>query len=213
MPNKTRTFFQVTKIAAQKKDPTRKSIFLNGKYAFGISPETLLKFPLSVGQKISNRQLWILKFHEEYQQGKRKALKYLGRRLRSEKELRTYLKRKQISPRNSDRIINYCLKEKYLDDVDFTRAFINDQLNLNRAGINKIRMKLFQRGIDHNLIEQQLNALTDSDQQVAVALRIARKKLALIRQDPQKKRDKLYRYLKGKGFTTPVIYQVLQEVL
>jgi len=204
---------RITKIAAQKKDPNRKSIFLDGKYALGVSPETLLKFPLKVGQEINNRQLWIIKFHEEYQQGKRQALRYLGRRLRSEKELRSYLKRKHISPQNTNRIINYCRQENYLNDAEFTRAFIKDQLNLNKDGINKIRQKLYQKGIERSLIERQLDELTNSEQQLQTALQMARKKIALIHKSPKNKRDKLFRYLKGKGFTTEIIYKVLREVL
>ncbi|MDH4071249.1 MAG: RecX family transcriptional regulator, partial [Ignavibacteria bacterium] len=86
---------RITRIEAQKRRPGRKSIFLDGAFAIGISDETLLRSGLRTGDSLEPEALKELQDLEEVSDARTSALRLLGRRPRSTKELTDRLRRKQ----------------------------------------------------------------------------------------------------------------------
>lgn len=87
---------QISKIERQKKNPQRYSIFIQDEYAFGVDEQILLKFSIHKGMSL-NQDLITKILQAEFQQSVfLKALNYLSYGLRSEKEMRDYLKKLPI---------------------------------------------------------------------------------------------------------------------
>ena len=202
----------VTGIEFQSKDPTRRSIYLNKKYAFGISAETDAVFHIEKGATLSEKQIAIINSHEQYETAKKIAIKYLGMRMRSQKELMDYLRKKGFDKAIVHRVIQHCEQYNYLNDEDFANAFVRDQMNLSKNGVLKIRSLLRSRGITNELIDKSVMNNITREQQLKLALRLAGKKVKSIVDDSKKKREKLYRFLAQKGFTTDVIFEVLKTL-
>ncbi len=207
------TLRTVTKIESQKKKAGRLNIYLDNEFAFGICADTFSHFQINVGQQLNDKQIQIIRQHEQFEQAREAAVKYLALRMRSRKELQQYLQRRQKFDRPiSERVVRYCLERGYLDDRVFCETFIHDQLNLSSNGLQKIRRALLMKGIARDLIETAVNQLVKEEDQIRTALTLARKKAAALGNDP-KRRDKIYRFLIQKGFQPGVVLKALQKTI
>jgi len=61
---------QITEIQVQKKHPSRRSIFLDGKFFCGVSDEVAVKFHLKRGMEIDDDELKELLYEEEFSKAK-----------------------------------------------------------------------------------------------------------------------------------------------
>ena len=199
----------ITKIGFQVKRITRRSIFLDSEYSFSISPETYDLFPIKKGQTLTDKQIQVIQNHEQFEKAKNLALNYIGLRIRSTKEVQTYLKRKKIHENVINRVIQYCNERNYLDDYAFAKAFTKDQLNLNKSGVFKIRSSLRTKGIAVEIIDLVVEELINRDEQLDLAAKLGKRKLRLLTKDTNKK-QKIYRFLLQKGFSRDVVAEVLK---
>lgn len=202
----------VTKISTQKKRTDRRSIFLDGEYSFSVCEETFRLFPIETGKSLSEKQITIIKTHEEFEKAKELTLRYLTMRMRSEYELTLYLRKKEIPGITIKRSISYCKERRYINDEEYASILVRDMINLNRYGINKIRLQLRRRGLSSEIIKNVLeNQIHDSDQ-LKNAFELAKKKMRTIK-DQAKAREKIYRFLQQRGFSYSVINQALKDLL
>ena len=199
----------VTKISFQKKKTDRRSVFIDGQYAFSISEQTFQLFPLHVSQELSNKQLFVIKNHEEYEKARDLALRYLSTRMRSEFELTSYLRKKECDSRLITRVVHYCNERGYLNDTEYAEMLTRDMVNINRYGTQKIYSVLRKRGIASEIATQALNGQVDQSEQLVLANKLALKKLKTIT-DQSKAREKIFRYLKQRGFNYSIIMEVIK---
>lgn len=77
----------------------------------------------------------------------------LSRREYSEYELRRKLKLKQFDPEEAEEALVKLQQLNFQNDRRFTESFIHDYL-LRRVGEKTIRLKLRQRGVDPDLVDE-----------------------------------------------------------
>lgn len=103
------------------------------------------------------------------------ALRFLGIRLRSEKEMRRKLQewlRKQEEMEQEekqlmeDKIIAQLVKDRFLDDERFTREWISSRLRSKPRGEVLIRMELLQKGVERDLIDQVFESIEQEQEDV-----------------------------------------------
>ncbi|MBN2601543.1 MAG: RecX family transcriptional regulator [Candidatus Marinimicrobia bacterium] len=201
----------VTRISFQKKRTDRRSIFIDNEYAFSVSEQTYLSFPLHEGQQLTVKQISAIRNHEDYEKAKEITLRYLGIRMRSEYELTRYLQKKEYRKQVITRVVNYCQERGYLDDTKYTEMLSRDMVNINRYGKNKIYAMLRKRGISSETITPVLNKQIDQNEQLKIALELAQKKLKIIK-DETKAREKIYRYLNQRGFNYSIVNEVINRL-
>ncbi|MBG9986108.1 RecX family transcriptional regulator [Facklamia sp. DSM 111018] len=83
---------QISKIERQKKNPQRYSVFLNNQFAFGVDEQVLINFNLRKGQELNQNDIYNIQKSEYEQSVYHKALNYLSHGLKSELEVRQYIK-------------------------------------------------------------------------------------------------------------------------
>ena len=86
-----------------------------------------------------------------------KTVKYILKRRRSEKEIRKYLYKFDISNKDIESIINKLKDIRFINDREYCKAYINDKLYLSKEGINKIKEDLIKEDISIEIIEEELN--------------------------------------------------------
>ena len=91
-----------------------------------------------------------------------KTVKYILKRRRSEKEIRKYLNKFDISNNDIERIINKLKDVRLINDREYTKAYINDKLYLSKEGINKIKEDLIGEDISIDVIEEELKNIDES---------------------------------------------------
>lgn len=123
-----------------------------------------------------------------------KAVKYLGVRMRSAYEIRQYLRTKGYNNEDIAEVVALLEEYKYVDDAAYAGAFIRDRLNFNSCGSKKMYAELRKRGISSEVISAALAVNMYEKIEIDAAIKVALKQ----RTD---NKDKLLRYLLGRGFT------------
>ena len=196
----------ITAIKQQLKRSDRYSIYLDGSYSFSVGENELLKLGLHTGQEISDTELIV--FQQESETGKLldKTLNLLSIRMRSEWDIRDYLRRKQADPEIVEIIVNKLTKNRYLNDEQFARMWVENRRLLKSTSRRKLILELKQKRINGDIIETVL-----ADDKSAVDER------EILRTLVEKKRHrypdnlKFMQYLARQGYGYEDIKAVLSE--
>lgn len=130
-----------------------------------------------------------------------KAYRLLAVRARSEKELREALKRAEFAEDVIAAAIAECKQQRFIDDANFARQFIQSRLRNRPMGRTRLAVELKQKGIDAATINSALDEALTADDQIALAEQLAekqRKRLANL--PPPKARQRLADFLRRRGF-------------
>ena len=109
-----------------------------------------------------------------------------------------------------DQVLDQLENVELVNDEQFTRLFIQNELRLRPAGKMLLVQKLAQRGIPRELYEPLLKELLPEEEEMEIARSLAKKFTRSHSRDKgDKLKEKLVRYLQGKGFQWEQIKQVL----
>lgn len=198
---------RITQIKQQVKRVDRYSIYLDGSYSFSVGEHELLKLGLHSGQEISQEQLE--SFQSEASLGKwfDRVLNLLSFRLRSEWELRDYLKRKECPPELIESILNKLTVNGYVNDEQFARRWVENRRLLKATSRRKLMAELMQKRVSSVVIERVL-----ADDQNTVDEREVLRDLVVRKRARYPDRVKFMQYLARQGYRYDDIKNVLEDV-
>ena len=130
-----------------------------------------------------------------------KAYRLLAVRARSEKELRDALARAQFVEAIIDVAVEDCKQQRFIDDANFARQFIQSRRRNRPMGRQRLAIELRQKGVDAEIIATALDEFFAEQTQLALADQLAekqRKRLANL--PPPKARQRLADFLRRRGF-------------
>ena len=106
-------------------------------------------------------------------------------------------------------VVEQLVKEGYIDDVRYARAFARDKSSLQGWGKVKIRVDLQRKGIEESAITAALSEI-DSEAAEKKLQKLALAKLRQLRNesDPNIHKAKFMRYLMGRGYTYDEIVKI-----
>lgn len=190
--------------------PERFIITLEDDEELVMSPEIVLKFGLSPGNSFSDDEFLRILREDSIRQAKDQALRYLTVRPHSRRELCRKLREKGHRGEVIDRVLDQLENVELVNDEQFTRLFIQNELRLRPVGKLLLIQKLVQRGIPRELYEPLLKELFSEEEEMEIARSLAKKFLKSHSRDKgDKLKEKLVRYLQGKGFQWEQIKQVV----
>jgi len=193
---------QITKIETQKRAKTRYSLYSGDRFLLGVSQDTLLKFNLFTGKNLTEQEFNLIRSAESAQKLRDQALRYLSRRAHSCQELRDKLSQKGFLSGDIELLILDFTERGYLNDSEFARAFIEDEINIKYSGPLLISDKLTKRGITGELVAQLISQLYNSERQGENCRYLAEKKYKNgIPEQDRKAKQSLVSFLRGKGYT------------
>lgn len=140
------------------------------------------------------------------------ALKSLKSRFRSEKDLRDLLLKKEYPQEYVEKAIDKLLKQGYLNDTSFTKAFINEQMITTSKGPEKIEKELLDRGVSSDIIFNEISVFT-KDKQIPKIEKVANR---LIKSNRSRGgivlRKKIIHDLQMLGYEYSLIDEVLSSL-
>ncbi|MGN0961595.1 MAG: RecX family transcriptional regulator [Christensenellales bacterium] len=142
---------EITALEVQKKDDKRANLYLDDKFYAGVSIELIMKYQLKKGMEINKDFLDEIVFEDEKGKALNKAVKYIGSNLKTTKQIKEYLTKKEYSPQTIDYVINKMLEYKYLDDRAYSKAFISTYSN--KYGKIKLISALKSKGVSDEIID------------------------------------------------------------
>lgn len=195
---------KITKIEAQVKTRGRYSVFVDGKFAFGMSELGLIESGLKTGQEYSKEELEKLKDEANTDKIYNMALGLIARRPRSKWEIENYLRRKEMDSVSSQAIITKMESKGFIDDFDFSKRWVENRRLLKPTSKRKLELELRAKRVKGDVIKRVLDE--DEADEFNVLLQEVEKKR---RQTRYRDNDKLMQYLARQGYSYEDIKRAL----
>ena len=179
-----------------------------------INEEIFIESRIKKHDFVTDEKLKELIYENEFYNAKNSALRSLSRRSHSIYELKIKLKQKGYKSKVIERVIDYLERLNFLDDKKFAESFYLDRLKNKKESSQKIRMQLYKKGIDREIISNVESNFYDENQLIINAIELGRRKLKFINKSESelKIKQKLYSFLKYKGFNDQVISSAFIEL-
>jgi regulatory protein len=142
------------------------------------------------------------------------AVKALGRRMRSEAELRRLMQsRAEPSPRGESAVAAVLARLKqhgYLNDAAFAETYARLRQENQKLGARRVRQDLQQKGVSSDLVARVLDAgYAQTDEETLARRHLERKRIG--KPQNEKETARVMRRLVAAGFSTGVIYRILRQ--
>ena len=138
---------------------------------------------------------------------------YCSNRERCLSEVHDKLLNYGAKPNDIQTIIRELESLNFLNETRFSKAYANDKFKLKHWGKIKIKYMMKGKKINETLIQKALDEI-DYDQYLDVLKTVLYQKLnSLKKEDKYTQRNKLYRYLTGRGFESSLISEELKKAL
>jgi regulatory protein len=203
---------RITKIESQKKNPKRRSIFLDGEFAFGLDEEVLYKYGLKEGEELDQKKIGQILESEVKKESKDAALKFLSYRMRSEKEVRDKLKKKEFANDLIDEVIKDLKRINLIDDSNFASAFVRDKISNKPQGKILLKQELWKKGIKDETIEKVLKEyFEDEEEELNLAKNLLEKRKKRYENlDKNIAKRRMMSFLLRRGFSYEIVKQALK---
>ena len=194
---------EITDIAPQVKDKDRCSVYVDGRFYCGLKLETAVKHRLKVGDQIELSKLDEMQLENEKSQALDKAMTHLTHSMKTEKDIRDFLKKKGYVEAVADYAAEKLKEYGFLDDEEYCRQYAASAGKTK--GPRLIAYELKRRGAREESIQAALSELSGEAEAAAAAL----KKYMRGKEFTKENLSKAYRHLMSRGFD----YDTAKEAL
>ncbi|MBW3623804.1 MAG: RecX family transcriptional regulator [Armatimonadetes bacterium] len=200
---------RITALEPQKRHPDRMNLYLDGRFACGLSERVVFDNGLHVGKDLSSEDLAVLLGDEETQRAFNAAYLLLSYRSRSLSEIENRLRQKGFAPPLVKRVTEDLTAAGLLDDTAFAEGWVRNRQQSKPRGKSLLRWELRQKGVSRETAESALESLQPEDESEA-AQRLARKYLEREKSDdPRVRQRRVIGMLQRRGYNWEVIREAL----
>ena len=127
-------------------------------------------------------------------------------------EMKEKMTRWGIDEDAQQRVVEYLVANRYVDDRRYARSFVNDKLKYNKWGPRKIEQSLWMKHIDESVLREALDDV-DNEEYISVLrpLLTSKRKTTKAETDYEMN-QKLLRFAIGRGFTFEQVKEVIDDV-
>lgn len=126
-----------------------------------------------------------------------------------EQEMRDKMKRWELDETVQNRIIERLVKERYIDNERYARAFVKDKIRYNKWGRRKVQQGLWMKRIDASIQQQVLDEIDEKEYLDVLRPLLKQKRKSTKASSDYELNQKLVRFALGRGFTFDIIRQCL----
>lgn len=140
------------------------------------------------------------------------SISCIGKKLRSEYEVRKYLDKFLLLPNEKDNIILKLKELNLINDTILASAFINDKINLTNLGPYKIKQELEKIKVDDCIIDEAINKIDSNVFYDKVKKIIDKKMRTKSKYSGNVLKQKLLGELSILGYPKDMIYDALNNI-
>lgn len=147
------------------------------------------------------------------------GIMYVSIHLRSEKEIVTYIKKRNNKLHGSDELgvaaLTRLKELGYIDDEMYTKRFIESRNRSRPKGKKLIQLELLRKGVSRDVIDIVDEKMGESDgpTDIELARVVAQKKYSIWQKLPiLEQKKKLFGLLQRRGFSSNVIFRIIDEM-
>lgn len=198
---------KITAIEAQKNNPKRVNIYLDGEFAFGL--DRFVAAWLSVGQSLEDEKVASLQLNDEQEKAYQQAMLFLSYRARSEAEVRKNLEKHKFPAAVIERTIERLREERLVNDEQFAQAWVANRSEFRPRSRRALTVELRQKG----LTEADIRSATGAVDEESLAYEAAQKRVRrLDGLEWPEFRKKLSEHLARRGFGYEVIAPTVKRL-
>lgn len=205
---------RITKISEQQRRPSRRSVFLDARFAFGCSVTVIARFRLREGMELSSDAIREIELGVVKQECFDKAMRFLESRLHSRTELQRKLKRQEWGDAVIDAVLEDLARMNYLDDARFAKTKALSAVEHKKHGKRRAYVELIKSGVNSTVANRALEDVYETRDVASVARGLPMKQRdRLLKLDPLVARRRLFGMLQRRGFEYDEIKPLIEEVL
>lgn len=203
--------FKITRIV-QQKQKERANIFLDGKFAFSLSLEQVLKKGLKSGAEITEENVKRLEKESGEEKIFLRAIEFGMRRPRSEREFNLWFRRKKVEESLQGETLQKLTNLGLVNDLAFAKWWVEQRSFFRPKSRRVLKLELAQKGISREIIDEVLQdkELPSEDEQI---LKIAQKRWERLKNlEPRTRKQKLSEFLARRGFSWDNIKEAIRKI-
>jgi len=183
----------------QQKNKNRASVYLDGKFTFGIDLDNLVLLNLKIGKDLSEKEVKEIIKKSEFQKTFDKLLKWVTNRPHSEKEINDYFKRKKVPEVVWNDLFSRLRDLDLVNDQKFAEWWVKTRNEFSPKSKKVLENELKVKGVDKNIINKALSEIKIDEKKIAISL-LKKRQMHWDSIDLSKRKQKMLYYLMSKGF-------------
>ncbi|MBP3259640.1 MAG: RecX family transcriptional regulator [Prevotella sp.] len=124
-------------------------------------------------------------------------------------EMLEKMRRWELDDETQARVMARLVKERYVDDERYARAFVKDKVRYNKWGRRKVEQALWQKRIDDDIRERVLDEVDKEEYLNVLRPLLKQKRKSIKAGNDYELNQKLVRFALGRGFTYDIIRQCI----
>ncbi len=135
-----------------------------------------------------------------YKEALSKAAEICGRSEKCTYDIELKCREWQLSKEETNRITEYLIKEKYLDDQRYAISFVHDKFRFNKWGKIKLAYALRQKQVEEKYIREALTHIPEDAYRTVLNDLLSAKAKTLKETDAYTRQSKLMAFALSRGF-------------
>jgi len=198
----------ITALKAQKRNPNRINVYLDGEYAFAVA--RIVGAWLSVGQVLTDEKIAGLRDQDTREVAYLRALRFAGYRPRTEIEVQRKLNELGFSEEVIAETLQRLQDYGALGDEKFAQDWVENRSTFRPRSHRVMAMELRQKGVAEEFIQKALDEAVDENELAYQAALTRARRWANL--DRAEFRERLSAYLMRRGFSYGTIADLVQKV-
>ena len=127
------------------------------------------------------------------------------------KEVKNKLYSFKVSSQLAKNIVEYLIDNDYLNEVRFTKMFIQGKLRIKKWGRIKLKYELRLKGIDIKIINKHINHI-DEEEYIKYFNEFSTNKINFLEGSRDQKKRSFINYFTYRGWENSLIYEKLKDI-
>jgi regulatory protein len=197
---------RITALTAQKRNPNRLNVFIDGEFAFGM--ERIVAAWLSIGDEVDPAKIQDLLQKDELEKAYSRALRFLSVRVRSVHEVSRRLDEAGFNTESIEKTILRLQSAGLLNDTEFAQTWVENRCTFRPRAKRTLVIELRQKGI----IDQEIQSAVSSLDETKLAQQAAEKAASKFAKLPfDEFRKKMFGYLSRRGFSNGIAIETIRN--
>ncbi len=126
-----------------------------------------------------------------------------------QREMRDKMYRWELDETVQNRVLDRLVRERFVDDERFARAFVSDKIRYNKWGRRKVEQALWLKRIDKAIAAQVLDEVDDAEYVSVLRPLLKQKRRSTKAASEYELTMKLIKFALSRGFTMDIIKQCI----
>ena len=137
-----------------------------------------------------------------------KVIKFVTKKMRSEKETKDFLSKFELKASDRDKILKNLRYINLLNDVAFSKAYVTDRFNLSNDGPLKIKKELESHKINEEVIDDAISYICEGELCEKVTKLVLKKIKSNKKESSYMLRQKIIMDLTNKGYDKDLVKDI-----